>query len=65
MGAAMIVKISSLCAHLAMMFMLANPSHAIDFRSLSDQSNYRYSGGVVAMANGTGRFWKNAAIRWR
>ena len=47
----MIVKISCLCAHLAVMIMLANPSYAIDFWSLADQSNYRCPGGVVAIGD--------------
>lgn len=35
---------------LTLLFVSGDKSHAIDFRSLADQSPYRCSGGVVAVA---------------
>ena len=36
---------------LTLLFIFGDTSHAIDFRSLADQSSYRCSGGVVAVGD--------------
>ncbi len=36
---------------LTLLFIFGDNSHAIDFRSLADQSSYRCSGGVVAVGD--------------
>jgi hypothetical protein len=51
METAMILKISYLCAYLAVLIIFVNPSYAIAFWSLADQSTYRCPGGVVAIGD--------------
>ena len=36
---------------LTLLFIFGDTSHAIDFKSLADQSSYRCSGGVVAVGD--------------
>jgi hypothetical protein len=38
-------------AAIVLLFALVGKSHAIDFRSLADQSSYRCSGGVVSVGD--------------
>ena len=47
----MIRNILILGTALTLLFVFGDNSHAIDFRSLADQSSYRCSGGVVAVGD--------------